>query len=411
IHNSEILEQHNFDLEAAIASDNDFTPLTLGSELRPIDQLDKLLGHHPNYPTFRHNTLHGIDYPCEDLDEETRIKELTDQLERGNHKSALQADAREHVHKAMKSDVDLGYGIILTPECIKKLKHAEVYPIGLQHQQTIDEHGNIIPKKRISHDLSNRRNIGLSINQRVQDELLPSVLYGYSLLRYIHLIHNIRRHNPGQHILCNKIDIEKAYRRFHVTPKIASKCIAMWNDDNNDEIGVLLTRLPFGSSPAPAHFSIGSDITCDLANDLTECTLWDPDTLRSPLQDSIPKTELLPPDLPFGEALEADVVLPPDLDSGTEGYIDDLATATLSTPTNQDKVRRAQMAVLMALHLQFRPHSGKLEPIKRPQTASVRKLQAEGGLAETITYLGWLINTRSLTISLPIICPAKFIVS
>jgi hypothetical protein len=77
----------------------------------------------------------------------------------------------------MKSDVNLGYGIILTPECIKKLKHAEVYPIGLQHQQTIDEHGNIIPKKRISHDLSNRRNISLSINQRVQDELLPSVLY------------------------------------------------------------------------------------------------------------------------------------------------------------------------------------------------------------------------------------------
>jgi hypothetical protein len=71
IHNSEILEKHNFDLEAAIASDNAFTPLTLGSELRPIDQLDKLLGHHPNYPTFRQNTLHGIDYPCEDLDKET----------------------------------------------------------------------------------------------------------------------------------------------------------------------------------------------------------------------------------------------------------------------------------------------------------------------------------------------------
>jgi hypothetical protein len=87
----------------------------------------------------------------------------------------------------------------------------------------------------------------------------------------------------------------------------------MWNDDNNDEINVLLTRLPFGSSPAPAHFSIGSYITCDLANDLTECTLWDPDTLKSPLQDSIPETKLLSPDIPFGEAMEAEVALPPDL--------------------------------------------------------------------------------------------------
>jgi hypothetical protein len=42
------------------------------------------------------------------------------------------------------------------------------------------------------------------------------------------------------------------------------------------------------------------------------------------------------------------------------------------------------------------------EPIERPQAASVRKLQTKGGLAETITYLGWTINTRALTIALPI---------
>jgi hypothetical protein len=66
----------------------------------------------------------------------------------------------------MMSDIELGYGIPITIDCIKSLKHAEVYPIGLQHQQTINEHGKIIPKKRISHNLSNQQDIGRSINQR-----------------------------------------------------------------------------------------------------------------------------------------------------------------------------------------------------------------------------------------------------
>jgi hypothetical protein len=55
----------------------------------------------------------------------------------------------------------------------------------------------------------------------------------------------------------------------------------------------------------------------------------------------------------------------------------------------------------MALHLQFRPHAGNKEPIQRSETASRRKLIAEGGLTESLTYLGWRINSRTLEISLP----------
>eukprot|EP00956_Cyclotella_meneghiniana_P041032 scaffold212472_cov70-Cyclotella_meneghiniana.AAC.2 len=400
--NALILEQSGNDYETHVRNHEQNTSLAMGSELRPIEQLDKLLSHHPGYPLFRWNTIHGIDYPADDLPEETRMKELNDQIEKGNHKSALVKEATAHVDKAMISDIELGYGIPITIDCIRKLKHAEVYPVGLQHQLTIDEHGNIIPKKRISHDLSNKRDKGLSINQRVKEHLLPSVLYGYTLLRFLHLIHNIRWNNPNKAILMNKIDIEKAYRRFHTTPKIAAKCIALWKTKDNDEIGIMLTRLPFGSSPAPAHFSVGSDITCDLANDLTHCPHWNPTELNSPIHLAVPETKLLPHDIPFGAALEADVSLPEDQTAGTEGYIDDLATAVLVTKDNLAQVERAKSAVLMALHLQFRPHKGSEEPIKRPEAASERKLQAEGGLTEIITFLGWSINTRRFTIALPI---------
>ena len=55
----------------------------------------------------------------------------------------------------------------------------------------------------------------------------------------------------------------------------------------------------------------------------------------------------------------------------------------------------------MALFLIFRPLVGIFEPTKRPDPASIRKMLAEGGLNETITFLGWQINTRSLTVALP----------
>jgi hypothetical protein len=110
--------------------------------------------------------------------------------------------------------------------------------------------------------------------------------------------------------LINKVDNEKAYRRFHTTPKIASKCIAIWPTEDNKDIAVLLTRLPFGSTPAQAHFSVGSDITCDLANDLLCCPHWDPDKIKSPLSHAVPETKYLENNIKIGTALEAEVKLP-----------------------------------------------------------------------------------------------------
>ncbi len=399
--NSKILADANYDLETAIRNQNKFTNLSMGSELRPIHQLDRLLGYHPNYPLFRENTINGISYPVNELDEETRIADLEFQLEKGNHKSALVPDAREHVDKAMLSDIELGYGLPITIDCVRKLTHAEVYPVGLQHQKTIDENGNIIPKKRMSHDLSNRKELKRSINQRTIEELLPDVQYGYTLLRFLHLIHHLRKHNPQSHILMNKVDIEKAYRRFHTTPYIASKCIATWSTPEGKEIAVILTRLPFGSSPALAHFSIGSDITCDLANDLLHCQYWDPKILHSPLLESVPETKYLPDSIPFGQAEPTETELNPEQTAGVEGYIDDIATATIDSPEHPKQVERARDCVLMALHLQFRPHGGDKEPIQRPEAASRRKLLGEGGLSETLIMLGWKINSRTLEISLP----------
>ena len=91
----------------------------------------------------------------------------------------------------MGQDVELGYNIPLAVDSIRKMKQAEVYPVGFQDQLTTDKHGNINLKKRVTHDLSFNRREGKSINQRVREEALPGVTFVHAMLRFLHLIHHL----------------------------------------------------------------------------------------------------------------------------------------------------------------------------------------------------------------------------
>ena len=408
-HNAALLASFEYDMDKLIDA-NMGTTLQYGSEVRPMSQLQPLLRHHPDWTDFEKDMTHGIDYPFEkEISESERLRVLEANIERGNHKSALKTDDRHHVTKLMTSDVELGYAVPVTLECVRKLKDAEVYPIGLQNQMTIDADGNVIPKKRATHDLSHNRSKKESVNQRVDKSDLPPAKYGHALNRFIHLIHHIRRKHPGKRILCNKFDVEKAYRRLHTRGKIAAKCIAVWffHDmwqgpiEESNQVGLVLTRLPFGASPAPPNFCRTSEIVFDLANDLLVCEPWDPIAMPSPHASLLPAPKLLEDTIPFGATEEADVTLPDSCVGGVDGYIDDGACAVLDTPKNRGMVARAAQAVVMALFLIFRPLAKGLEVLVRPDIASIRKMQAEGGLAEIVIFLGWLIDTHRLLIALP----------
>jgi hypothetical protein len=411
-HNSKILADFDFDLGKAIEAQG-FSHLSMGSELRPLDQLLQLFAHHPFRQEIADIASQGVDYPADDLPEETRIDLVEAQLAKGNQDSALEPEALPLVTKQVIDDVEKGYAIPVSIDCLRKLKDGEVYPLGIAHQLSINELGEIVPKKRLTHNLSNKKNLGLSINQRVREDELPPTQFGFALLRFLHAIHNIRLHNPGERILCNKVDIEKAYRRLQTTAKIASKCCSTWHlhvlsasgdslaSTSDEEIGSILTRLPFGSSPGPAMFSCISESTFDLARDLMECELWDPAELPPPLHETVPPPRRLDSDIPFGEALEVAVSLPPDAKGALDGYIDDAFAAVLDTHENAPMVHRTALCSLMSLHLTCRPLDPEHEPVPRPHVASKKKLEAEGALAELITVLGWYLDTRRFTIALP----------
>ena len=264
-HNSRILEKYNFDLETAIEA-QESTEQSMGSELRPVDQLSALFHHHPKVDPISEAATVGVDYPVDDLPEETRKELVANRLKKGNQKSALSKEAIPIVTNLLRDDVEHGYSIIVTPECLEKLKGCELYSMGLQHQFTVDENGDIAPKKRLTHNLSDEKKSGNSVNQRTREEDLPETMYGFALSRSLHLIHHLRYHNPNVIIYLAKVDIKSAYRRIHTKPRISVKCCAQYHTPSFDDegepvlreenrVGTVTTRLPFGSSTAPGAFS------------------------------------------------------------------------------------------------------------------------------------------------------------
>eukprot|EP00978_Attheya_sp_CCMP212_P043513 scaffold285733_cov53-Attheya_sp.AAC.1 len=79
-------------------------------------------------------------------------------------------------------------------------------------------------------------------------------------------------------------------------------------------------------------------------------------------------------------------------------YLDDGAQSI------NDNLNRAAAAIPLAVHIVGRPRSGN-EPIPREELLALKKLTAEGGLAEAQVFLGWIFDLRQLLVKLP---PPKF---
>ena len=92
--NTELLKDNELSLERLLL-EQQHTTLGFGSEFRPLDQLEKTLGQHPNFKFFSEVLADGMDYRfTKELSEDERKAEVSAILERGNHKS-VQEDEEE----------------------------------------------------------------------------------------------------------------------------------------------------------------------------------------------------------------------------------------------------------------------------------------------------------------------------
>ena len=392
-HNQHVIQQHG-SVDAAIKAQNQ-SICAYGSEFRPTSVLHQLMRRHPLWIKIEIILNNGTTFPLRPINENDRRADIVSAMKYGNHKSVL----RNQVSFTQQTvdEIEQGWALPLPPKFAFTLQDAEVAPHGLVLQNTITEHGEIVEKDRITHDQSYPGSSSKeSINSRVIEDELTPCMFGHMHLRCIHYIVGCRQRHPSTNILISKIDWKSAYRRQHLNGSTATKSLTQVII-NGITFLIMALRLTFGGKPNPSEWSCLSEATTDLANDILSCQEWDPDKLKAPIQDMMPKPSSLPSDIPHATAKQTIVNIPAEDQGKCDVYIDDTVAMGPDIPGNKP---RLAAAVPLAIHLLSRPIISS-EDIPRKPPISIIKLRAEGRLEETKTLLGWFYDTRRLRISLP----------
>jgi len=390
-YNSKLLKNYDYDFIKTCRKQRG-SVVSPGTEFRNIDTIKALFSHHEDWSELRNIISKGCDYKLEKIvDETTRKNDLNAMIERGNHKSATKSTNQKVLEKAFRKEVEKGWSIPITIKALKRIKNLVVIPLGVADQISINEKGQRIPKKRVTHDASFLSPSGDSVNNRTIEALLQQCIYGQCLRRVIHSIHKMREENPNKRILMSKYDLDAAYRRLHVVPEQALQCVT-----TIDDIGYIPLRLPFGVAAGPSLYSTVSETIFDLTNDILQDKSWNREEINSPIQSRLADPIYLDDSIPFARTESLDVYIP-SRNTFCDGYIDDFLSVGLDT---FDYVKRSQEAPTLAVHTIFRPVHEK-EPIDRDDAISIRKLAGEGVPSEQKVMLGWLLCTRSCKIYLP----------
>ena len=389
-HNWSVIESHSHDFHTIMTS-NQNTPLGFGSEFRSVQTLKTVLNKHPWWPRLQRILTTGAELFAPLPDEHLRILDLAEAMKFGNHSGAT--DQPELLIDILHKEVSKGWQIPIPMSALPDLPGCVLTPLNIVSQDTINEHGEMVPKNRLTNNQSMIwQASSTSTNSRVIDSELPPCLFGHSLSRVLHTIVALRLKYPSHRIYMAKADWKSAYRRCQPdVPSILQQVTAL--DEHTALIGM---RLSFGGKPWPAQWSVISEMTTDLINDMLLCDRYDLSTLAASDSLRIP-TQMPPIDGPLSPAqpIRIDITVNPK--GKVDCYIDDHITVVLD---KNNYVKRASYATPLGFHLMGRPIQAK-EPLPRDELECSNKRIAEGAMAERKVYLGWLIDTHAMTIHLP----------
>ena len=145
-------------------------------------------------------------------------------------------------------------------------------------------------------------------------------------------------------------------------------------------------------------FSVFSEASCDLCNDVADLDEWEPSKVRSPLQDLMGDVQRLDDSIPFHAGQPMAVDVEPRPQGYHDVYIDDMIQLFVDCP---EHINRAPGIVPLVFHLLVRPPSRPDVPIDRNDILAEDKMKAEGAPSEEMRVLGWIIDTRRLLMRLP----------
>ncbi len=302
-----VLKSFNFDVKAALAAQAK-SPMGYGSEFRKGEIPLPLVQYHPLWPRLEKILKHGSQWPTSPISKEDRIADLHKALEFGNHKGA--STQTDLLLKLVSGDFTHGYALPLPLDKITQIPGICMAPLNIQPQWTINEHGEIVAKDRLTHDQSFVwTKSGTSVNSRIDTDLLQQCKFGKCLVMLINWMVAARRKYPNQRILVKKDNIKSAYRQMHLSWDTAIKTVTQIPQLF---LALMMLCLSFGGAPGPFKFSVASEMLCDLIIAIMHNNEWNPYKLHGKNQHLVPPPELLDDSIPFAEGLELIVDIPVD---------------------------------------------------------------------------------------------------
>jgi len=333
IHNARVLESFDYDLHRVILNQHP-SQISYGSEFRHTAVLQELLLDHPLWPRLKNILDNGGSFPLQEISDQIRQMDLKFHQECRNHKSLLKHS--EFIEPIITEDVERGFALPLPLEILHHLKGASIAALGCHRQSTIDEKGSSIPKYRLTHDQSFPGPSGLSVNLRVKKELLPPIMYSYLLSGIIHYIIMTRFRHPLTKIFLCKVDLDAAYRRCSMSSSTSLESLTIFED-----ILLVALRLTFGGSPCPNLWSVISEMILDIGNAILLNSSWDHFEFFDPLSNLIENPICLPENIPFAQAKDLSVNIPPNDNGYIDIYIDDNIGVTPDIGDNAMRLARA----------------------------------------------------------------------
>ncbi len=224
--NLEILQSHYWDLQKALSA-QPFSTLSTGSKFCHASIPTPLCWFHPLWSRASTWLSSGVKYPLQPINDLEWLADLKANLTHRDYQSAVYNEAS--LTDMLKEEVLHGWQLILPCDSVWLLCNAIITPLSLVEQDTINEHGKIIPKWHLIHDQS--FNIIKVTHRSVNDCLITDDLtpchYGKALLWHIHTIIGLRQWHPNLWILQSKVDWKSAYHQLHYAANTAIQSIIL----------------------------------------------------------------------------------------------------------------------------------------------------------------------------------------
>ena len=225
------------------------------------------------------------------------------------------------------------------------------------------------------------------------DDCNPAVAYGTAFLRFLRYIYNLRIDHPSEDILLSADDISAAFRRVTYNPNaaLAFASVLGW-------FLIIPVGMIFGAKNSPSYYMLPGELRAHLSRYLAELT-----PARTLLADTI----AIPPP-PSPRTLRTLTPATPDaLNQGTSHllasqpssfprpvyapFVDDTGGAAI-----RSEIHRLVNSSILAAYVTF---GFPDEDPHRPDPINPIKFVRD--ISHSLKFLGYIINTRTMTISWP----------